>query len=195
MSGLTIASTYYLIDATSTLDQQQTDGTTGNVSIQSTYKWQSFTTGSSTYQISSVGFLVQNTSGSDGNTDAHVKFKIYEGQGTGGDELGNGQTQNISLIVGAEGWVETNDASLNIPVQPNTEYTISATSEGYTLGWKYKSGNPYANGRAQDNSDWDHAFKTRYSTDRGEIGTSQGSTTKKVGMAISTTELTLKDTI
>ena len=116
---------------------------------------------------------------------------LYSGEGVGGTELASiGYTGN-----GVVGW---NDFYFNdfIPVTAGNQYTIAISigSTGQTTWGNYEASNSYSGGRSDRNAAHDRMFKTYYTTARGAINTSAGTTSKKIGLALSTTEVLILNT-
>lgn len=184
LSSLTIASTYYLQNATQTLDQSSTNEAGGGQSIATTeVNYQSFTTG-----------LAQNLSKiilklSTGNESFNFTLKIRTGEGVAGTLLA---TKAMSFNAGVSPSEATFVLDVPIALGNATQYSITLLANSTTPSWMISdTSNPYANGRNDVAANKDYYFKTYYSTARGALGTSAGTVSKIIGFATSATELQL----
>jgi len=187
LAGLTVGSIYYLKNATQNIDQSQTVSTTADQDTFGSERWQSFTSGAGMTHISQIEVYVHQGAAAVHNW----RMKIYTGEGTGGTLL---YTQTLAgAAAGDQNLVYTLSAPINISAA--TQYSITLedlTSNGY---WWYNNAGGYAGGRSSWNAAHDAYFITRYTTARGALNTAAGTVSKKVGIAISATEFTLKDSV
>ncbi len=193
-SGLTIGSTYYLKNATSTKDQEAVfaGSADGVSSFETNWRWQSFKTGASVTHITK---LVCGMGSNVSSQNYNIYLKIYSGEGIGGSLL---YSQTFSAYnLDADG-----DYTFNLtnplPVSSATTYTMAFYADD-VVGAKYPYWNYsvnrgiYADGRADTDALDDYWFKTYYLASPGLIDTSVGTVTRKVGVAITATNLLLKD--
>ncbi len=143
---------YIKVSSSSTLDQRNITST-GSSLGQSV--WQSFTAGISGI-LSSVEWEIQGQRTS-------ITVIIYNGEGINGTLLGtaNGMTSTTRSFVAFD------LSSSNIKVIASQKYTIQVTTSLNNFS-SINSSNPYANGRASANLNWDFVFKTyvkAFSTD------------------------------
>jgi len=193
LSGLSSGSFYYLLNATHTLDQTcATSGGWTNIAYSSEINYQSFTTGGSITQISKVEVYLNCETTQPAQ---NIICRLRVGTGTGGTLLA---TKIVS-----KSWSAGENAAVTfifpvpITVSSSTVYSITLQGGGslYYVRWLYDSTNPYAGGRSDISATGDYYLKTYYSSSRGGLSTSAGTYSKKVGIAVSSTELTLKDAI
>ena len=180
-TSLTTGSAYYLSDH-STIASVEHTGTTGSKSMGSGESaYQTFTSESSRRRIISCRVNFSGLAGTPG-----MRMRIREGSGLGGTLIAD----SGSYTTIASGW---NTISFNIPVQLKASTTYSLTYDwdgANSFSVAGAAGNPYANGQWHSDSDFDAAFTIfRESGLFGSIGTSAGSVSKKVGVAMSSTEL------
>jgi hypothetical protein len=143
---------YIKVNSSPALDQRNITST-GSSLGQSV--WQSFTAGISGI-LSSVEWEIQGQQTS-------ITVKIYNGEGINGTLLGtaNGMTSTTRSFVAFD------LSSSNIKVIASQKYTIQVTTVLNNFS-SINSSNPYANGRASANLNWDFVFKTyvkAFSTD------------------------------
>lgn len=187
-SGLTIASSYYINNATHTLDQSQTSqdsntfigydvGGTG---------YQSFTTGNSVTELTKISLYLKTASATQ-----DVTIKIREGEGLSGTLLAT----TTASVTSTPGYIDVY-MPYPIPVSANTLYSICfyGGSVGDRMSIYYKiNTNPYANGKFDGSTTDDVVFRTYYSSSRGVIGTTPGTNSKKVGLAMTATTLLIQN--
>ncbi len=184
LSSLTIGSIYYLGNATHTVDQECT--THNNyISIgESETHWQSFTTGGSITHISRI------TAYLDGAIAENITLRLRTGEGTGGSLLGT----VVSSYPGSIGTVIFQFDN-PIPVSASTQYTMTFQSSGTATNLCQKTTSAISGGRNDQSALYDYRVATYYSTNRGAVGTSAGTTSKIIGVATSATELHLSNVI
>jgi len=181
LSSLTIASIYYLSDGTDTLDQSQLTQDNSQVLAVSETNYQSFTAG-----VTGMLGKVTITSGVSSGS-ATITVKIRAGTGTGGTLLAS-QSFGPYSGVASERIITF---GTNQPVlTASTVYSITVTSDTINAYWQQKTTtNPYASGRADTGANDDYIFNTYVASTNGTIGTSAGTNSKKIGIAISATNL------
>lgn len=188
LSSLTIASTYYLQNATHTIDQSfETSGDTRVTPSGELY--QSFTAGVGVNNISKISLYLYNVSGSSGY---NVTIKLRDGEGTGGTELAT-FTVFVALNFKDDWAVCTLNAPA--PVVAGNKYSITMSGGSSNISWYEDIAGGYAGGRNDQNANYDYYFRAYTSTGRGALGTSAGTTSKIMGFATSATELQLNYTI
>jgi hypothetical protein len=138
---------YIKVSSSSTLDQRNISST-GSALGQSV--WQSFTAGINGI-LSSVEWQME----SQPTPDPSIAVNIYNGEGTSGTLLG---TAN-GMIPFERSFVAFDLSSSNIIVMAGQIYTIQVTTVISTFS-SINSFNPYADGRASNDPNWDYLFKT-----------------------------------
>lgn len=190
LSGLVAASFYYLKNATHNIDQQQNSyGSIANAIPNSETLYQSFTTGGSITELSAINIPLV----ADGSSHT-LTCRIREGEGTGGALIA---TKALTQVFATGGAPNMFYFDFPIVVSSSTKYTMTFQSDTAGLSWRQAAltTNPYADGRADTGVTDDYMFNTYYSTGRGALLSSVGTNEKKIGIAISSTEIVLKDSI
>ena len=179
LSGLVVGDVYYLKDATQNIDQQQTSVDHMRGPGGATDMWQSFTVGAGITHLSgaAIGASIIGGNGNGGG--------VYSGEGVGGTYLyGWSKPEAYNDDNGI--WFDA-----FIPVTAGNKYTITLSpgTFGQNTWAEYEASNLYADGKSDYGVNYDRKFKTYYTTNRGLINTSAGTNSKKVGIALSSTDL------
>jgi hypothetical protein len=184
LSGLTIASHYYLKDATHTADQSfdLADNLSGIAPVEVSY--QSFTTGVGITELSAVKVSLSVV------IESTVTMRIRVGEGTGGTllwtQIFTPATADVTIYL---------DTPIVLSASTQYSITLMRNDIGASISWKYKLTGGYSGGRSDLDAGADYNFTTYYSTNRGLLNSTSGTNSKKVGIAISTTEISVKDSI
>lgn len=185
LSGLSAGVNYYLSNASTDTQDQTADGTGLAYVSNGEDHWQSFTTGNGVVNLSSFKLNVRQISG--GGSTCGVLIK--EGEGTGGTTIYSG-----TATFGATGWI-TNYLSAPIAVSANTKYTLVLSAGDSNLQFYESQDSGYSNGVSDLGTNHDMDFFTYYSGGgRGAVSTSAGTVSKKVGLALSSTNLLILNT-
>jgi hypothetical protein len=185
LSGLTIASNYYLSNAGADVQDQTADGTGLSYFDNSVTHWQSFTTGSGVVNISAIALNMRQINGSGSSCVLTIKT----GSGTGGTTIYSGLFNML-----AAGW-QTTILDIPVAVSANTQYTFILSANSSNNHFYVSSDSGYAGGTSDSGGTSDMDFFTYTSTgSRGAIGTSAGTVSKKVGLALGTSSLLILNT-
>ncbi len=170
LSSLTIASNYYLNNATHTIDQSY-EVANGGIEIGIGVEgWTTFTTSAGITHLSAVAIKAQR-----GVNPSSITIKVKT---TGGTLLG---TTSCDVPSTSATWIIAY-FPFPVPLSGSTQYNLThqASRTQVILTWN----NPTS---AKN-------YRTYYSTNRGIIGTSAGTVSKKVGLALSATQLLILNT-
>ena len=134
------------------IEQKNTDSQEVNYDF-----WQSFTSSYDGYLTS----IEANIGGGDINIENTIT--IYEGQGTGGANLGSLSFEISSSV----SWNKVDLSSLNIQIESGQKYTFRIECPGFhTLIMRLNTSNPYSGGRANVASNTDYKFRTYCSLEK-----------------------------
>ena len=187
LSGLTSGQRYYIQDATNSASINQTSTDDSSAISTSETAYQSFTVGSDDIVVIAVRADIQGVGSSPSITP-----RIRTGEGTGGSLVATG----IAVTMGGNA---DQVFYFDVPVllSASTQYSLTLQRSGGagTETWFSDTGNPYAGGRSEESAshDTDFSIYVEGATTLGAIGTSAGTNSREVGVAISATELLITD--
>lgn len=199
LSGLSTGIIYYLANATESSDQSQTGthgGGAGNIinGGVTVTRWQSIVPGGGVTNITKVVVSLGISSAPNTTT---LNFSIYSGTGIGGTLLGS---VNQAVVFASS--PQTVTAIFTNPIQTPNPYTLAisyvsgfGSGGGQQVLWLDDDANSYPAGTTDQGGVISYVFTTYDKTGLGQLSSSPGSTSKKVGIATSTTSLILKDSI